>query len=741
MISMAFLNRTALHRASVLAGTAIALTWAAPSFADETAKTSAATSPMVQPAPAEPTAPNQQAQAAAQESQNRNRERVLLEEIVVTADRKDSFGADYVQAGSFRGARVLDTPLTVSVISQELLQAQQARSILDALRNTAGVTAAQINSAVYNNLAIRGITVENRGNYRLNGSLPIVNLIDLPLENKLRVEALKGASALYYGFTTPAGIINLTTERPTAEPVNEVSLFGNSHGQIGGSADVGRRFGTWGIRVNAAANTVELGVKETKGNRKFASMALDWDPSEQFSFQFDGEYIYKTVSEPTTIQAPSGTPGQQLVLPPLLSPKLNRGAEWLQGKGYAYNLFARAQWKFAENWSLSLDGGTAYLDRDRRFSLFRNYNLATGVGQVNVELASGNRYRNNAVRGELAGGFETGPLRHQVVFGVSQNNRDTKNPALPTVNFVNNYFNPTPIGPEVQLPPSVIPNPSTIKDRGYYAFDRIDYDKWLQLLLGVRRTDYTDTSLTTRYAVKDTSYAIGLVVKPWEWASVYGTYIEGLEAGGIAPNTAINVGQSVAPRISKQYEGGVKVEVNKKLLLTAAYFDISQPLTFVDPQTRIFGDYGQSSYDGFEFSASGEITESLSIYASALFLDAIASRAANPLQNGLRIQNTPKFTGSVFVEYKLPFVEGLAVNAGVFRIGNRATNANNNSFIPGYTLFDIGARYSLDYADIPITFRVNAQNVLGKRYWEATGSSLLAQGLPSVVKFSITARF
>ncbi len=29
---------------------------------------------------------------------------------------------------------------------------------------------------VYNNLAIRGIPVENRGNWRLNGSLPIIGL-------------------------------------------------------------------------------------------------------------------------------------------------------------------------------------------------------------------------------------------------------------------------------------------------------------------------------------------------------------------------------------------------------------------------------------------------------------------------------------------------------------------------------------------------------------------------------------
>src|SRR5690348_4584718 len=140
-----------------------------------------------------------------------------LEEIVVTADRKDSYSADLVQAGSFRGARQLDTPLTINVIPNTLIQSQQAQGLLDALRNTAGVSPAQTTVTVYSNIAIRGINVENRGNYRLNGVLPIVNLVDLPLEDKDRVEALKGASALYYGFTTPAGIINLTMKRPTPQ--------------------------------------------------------------------------------------------------------------------------------------------------------------------------------------------------------------------------------------------------------------------------------------------------------------------------------------------------------------------------------------------------------------------------------------------------------------------------------------------------------------------------------------------
>src|SRR5688572_16086221 len=89
-----------------------------------------------------------------------------LDEIVVTADKT---GTEAVQVGSFRGARQLDVPLTISVIPKSLLDSQQAVTLSDALRNSAGVTSSQISSTFYSSLAIRGIDIDNRGNYRLNG--------------------------------------------------------------------------------------------------------------------------------------------------------------------------------------------------------------------------------------------------------------------------------------------------------------------------------------------------------------------------------------------------------------------------------------------------------------------------------------------------------------------------------------------------------------------------------------------
>src|SRR5439155_15931647 len=168
---------------------------------------------------------------------------IQLEEFNVSSTRMFSYQTDKVQVGSFRDVNPVDVPLTVNVMTREVIEAQGARTIFDAIKNAAGVTRAQTGGgSIADNVAIRGITVENRGNYRLNGSLPVVNLLDLSLENKERVEVLKGATSLYYGFVPPSGVVNLVTKRAGKDPTTTVKVTGNNFGAIAGHVDLARRF-------------------------------------------------------------------------------------------------------------------------------------------------------------------------------------------------------------------------------------------------------------------------------------------------------------------------------------------------------------------------------------------------------------------------------------------------------------------------------------------------------------------
>jgi iron complex outermembrane receptor protein len=697
-----------------------------------------------------------------------------LEEIVVTADRRNSYSADLVQAGSFRGARQLDTPLTISVIPLEMIQAQQAQGLLDALRNTAGVTSSQTSPTVYSNLAIRGINVENRGNFRLNGSLPIINLIDLPLEDKDRVEALKGASALYYGFTTPAGIINLTMKRPTLDPYVALNVSGNEYGALTGHIDVGGTKGILGARVNAVYGTVDSGIDNARGHRALLSGAFDIKPTDSLTLSLDAEYIYKTVNEPgvyrfTTVPRPTvDNLYPSVALPPLIDPETNFGPDWAKNEAEEYNVLGTVNWRINDAWALTVSGGTSHLVRNRRFNTLNPIDLTTGEGTLSISLQPDLTFKNVNTRAELAGTFNTWFLTHEVLIGASQNVRDAINstsvaancpgvtPAAPRVTCTQNFFNPRDI-PETAMPVRT-GDETRIDDIGYYFFDRIKITEWLQLLGGVRMSEYEEsnrTTNTTTFDASPTSISYGAVVKPLSWISVYGTYIEGLESTPGAPSTVVNQGVQLPATESEQREAGIKIEPMRGLLIQAAYFDIDRASTYTNGANFYVQD-GRASYQGYELSLSGEVTRDLSLYASALFLDAVQESGAptiittnaqgqvtvSPTTVGKQIENSAKDTWSIAGEYRLDaLLEGFSFTAGAYHTGRRAVNSLNQAFAPGYTLYDAGFAYDAEVGGAEMTFQLNAQNLTNERYFASTGGFLLAQGGPRLLKFLIATKF
>ena len=163
----------------------------------------------------------------------------VMQAVQVTAPARRGWCRFTTEAGSFRGANIMDVPSTVNVITRELLDLQGAAGLYDAVRNTAGVTRQQNGGETWDQLVIRGIAVENRTNYRLNGSMPIMNFSQVPMENKERVEVLKGATALYYGFTSPAGVVNFVTKRAGSTPVTSLGLTLDDRGSAVANVDAG----------------------------------------------------------------------------------------------------------------------------------------------------------------------------------------------------------------------------------------------------------------------------------------------------------------------------------------------------------------------------------------------------------------------------------------------------------------------------------------------------------------------
>ncbi len=658
--------------------------------------------------------------------------------VSVTGEKDKGFKTKYVQVGAFRDQDILDVPLTVNVIPRALLESQNAQSLYDALKNAAGVARSQTSGAVTDSLAIRGITVEARTNYRLNGSLPLNTLIDTPLENKERIEALKGSSALYYGFSSPAGIVNLVTKRARDQPNASISLEGNEYGQAVAAVDVGTKFGDhkqFGARFNAAGGRLRNVTDGFYGNRSFGSAALDWRASEDLTFNFDFEAYHKDAIENAGIALLPAV-NNVITLPRVMDNSKLISGTWAHFDATAQNVLLKTTYTLSDNWVAVLETGRAETNRNSRsFASMQNYDVATGEGTLRTSLVHGQKYLNENVRAEVTGRMVWGWLDQELTVGAMQNKRSQNGPTAQVVTTSQNMYEPRVIPQPIQTQP-VTYSPQDIKDKGLYVFDRLRVTPTVQLLVGARNSDYSNVTPTSTYLVSKTSPSAGVIYRVRPDTSIYTTYIEGIEETGTASPTTRNAYAVLPPAVSKQKELGVRSEAIKDVSLTVAYFTIDRASAYVNSDNFFVLD-GRAQYKGLEFSANGSLTRQVAMYVSGLLLQDEQKNASNVALTGKELENTAKRSGSVFLEYSPDTLPGFSVNGGLFYISKRAVNNLNQAYIPGYSILTAGARYRSKIDGHPASFQLNFENLGDKSYWSAAGGSLLASGMPRAVKMAV----
>ncbi|SAL30314.1 TonB-dependent siderophore receptor [Caballeronia sordidicola] len=668
-----------------------------------------------------------------------------LKAVTVTGSnlqRASTYAPKTVSTGQYRGLDALDVPATVNVVTRDVLTAQAATGIYDALRNVAGVVRQQLSGIAYDQLSIRGIALDNRTSYYLNGVLPIDNNIWMPMEDKDRVEVLKGASALYYGFAVPAGIVNMVTKRAGNTPVTSASLLVDSNGSVGAHADVARRFGTdnqFGIRVNAMDEHLETPITGDRGYRKFESVALDWRANDRLSFKYDLEHIDERVVEQAGI-TPLAAVNGVIALPRLPDASTLLVPNDKKTNATATSQLLRADYLISENWSANVSVGQSITQRDRWLWILQKYNVNTGNGSLQGSKQNGQFYESKVARAEVNGLFQTGNINHDVTFGVSETWQFQPDFTTYYYTATQNLYSPVSIT-QLTAAGSKAFYAQHINNRGAYVFDRIDLTSTLQFTPGLRYSDYHATqAFTTTQDVNRTSPSASLVYKITPQTSVYASYIEGLESAGSAPATASNAYQVLPAAVSKQEELGVRHRFSNDSLASIALFQIRQPAASTDAN-NVYALNGTGRYRGLEFSYQGDVTRDLSIVTTGMWLNSRLVDSSDPSTLGKIPENTPRYTGSIFLNYRVPHVAGFSLNGGAYFVGSRPINDANQATIPGYTLFSAGARYATRMFGKAATFQLNVENAFNKHYWASAGSSQLGIGLERTVSLTSTFDF
>src|SRR5262249_41134784 len=161
---------------------------------------------------------------------------------------------------------------------------------------------------------------------------------------------------------------------------------------------------------------------------------FDFRPTDRLALTLDAEHIFKRVNEPgiyryTKLPTPTPTnPYPSLLLPPLLNPTTNFAPDWAFSRAEEYNFLTATSWKCSPAWARSASYGRSHLVRDRHATSIdlNTYGPGTdGNGPLTIPLQPGATFDNTNYRAELAGAFNLGSTRHQILLGASQNIRDS----------------------------------------------------------------------------------------------------------------------------------------------------------------------------------------------------------------------------------------------------------------------------------------------------------------------------
>ncbi|MBF4558188.1 TonB-dependent siderophore receptor [Pseudomonas sp. p50] len=665
------------------------------------------------------------------------------------------------QLGVLGNQDIMDVPFSVSSYTEQLIQDQQAEDVADVLLNDASVRQASGFSNQSQIFMIRGLplTGDDISYNGLYGVLPRQIISTDALE---RVEVFKGPNAFINGVTpTGSGIgggVNLQPKRASDVPLRRFTTDINDEGRIGQHLDLGQRFGEdnrFGARVNLAQREGDTGIDHENQRSKLFAIGLDYRGD---ALRVSGDFAYQ--KQRVNGGRNSVNLGNTTHIPDAPSADTNYAQKW--GFTEIEDTFGmlRAEYDLNDNWTAYAAGGAKHTREVGR------YNSTTLVGNDGSAFTTGSFIPhdedNKSVMGGLNGRFDTGPVSHKLNFGLAgiwTEQRSAydfdlrRNPN----NIYHPVETPSPVG---NFSAGDLNDPGITGKtfvRSGAASDTLGFfDDRLLVTVGVRRQQlvvqgfaYGSGTRTSKYDESITTPVYGIVFKPWEHVSFYANRIEGLAEGPTSPVTSGNLivtngNQAFAPARSKQIEAGVKVDMGTYGASLGVY-RIEQPgdgySVATSATTAEFIREGKQINKGVELNVFGEPIEGLRLISGLTLMDTELKDTQNGANDGNRAIGVPNFQFNAGVDWDVPGLQGVALNARMLRTGGQYADAANNLSLPTWNRFDAGARYGFKVEQKDVTLRFGIENLANEKYWESAQGGYLTQGEPRVAKLSGTIDF
>lgn len=682
---------------------------------------------------------------------------------------------------------LLNTPQTVSVIPKELFKEQGAASLMDALRNTPGITM-QLGE---NGATSAGDTFQLRG-FSAQSSMFVDGVRDLGAVtrdtfNIEQVEVVKGPAGADIGRGASAGYINLVSKLPSRTDAISAEASLNTAGASRITGDLNKAFGaSSAVRLNVMAQGGDVQNRDRVENT-----SLGFAPSLAFGLGTPTRlYLYSqhirqdNVPDggiPTIGMAGFYNANASLQGGGKVNEKNYYGSASDQEKVHADMVTVKIEHDMADGMKLSNIARYGKTSMDR---------IMTGVNTLAAPSAnpaswtvSRTRQRVDqdneilANQTNLSASFATGPLKHSLAAGLEflyekQNTRSFSTTGK-TVTAANLYNpNPNDALPD-PYPTGAYTRGSTLT-AGAYLFDTVEITPQWQVSGGVRFDRYrteTDSATATQNSTTGavtaltpsslsksdllTSWKLGALYKPAANGSVYLAYANSqTPPGGANFSLSSSANSTSNPNMDAQdtsnVELGTKWDVlGGKLGLSAALYrtEHKNELAVLDSLSNTYAQMGKRTVEGIELGAIGQLSKDWQISAGlATMKTKVKAGSTGNNAAGAAARWSPELTATLWSSYAVN--SALTIGGGVRyvskqkRVVDPAANlaVSNMPTIPSYWVADAMVDYKVSKN---VSLRLNVYNLFDEDYISTMNNSgaRVTLGAPRSAMLSANVQF
>lgn len=652
-----------------------------------------------------------QTERPAGEAVERDEQTTQLPAVRVEAGAEHGVAPGKITSTTKGEARPLTTPQSITVITRELMESRQDKTLVDAVSGVAGVVAGERGNRGFDDIGIRGQVF---GQEKYIDGLSTMRQGYVPAEEIFgaeRIEVLKGPASLLYGNVRPGGMINIVSKRPKREAFGEFGFTIGSYGYKQLTADLGRPLSSDGrsaFRVAALTNDSDDVIDHVYFKNNYIA------PSFRFALGERTDLTLLTSYQDREWVRLQGLPPKGTVLPNV-NGAVSRSF-YAGEPGFGHNAFSRTRvgyelrHRFGDRWTLQQNFRWDDYVLKQRASAFLGTLAADERTQSRTGSIQNDDYRTLALDTYVNGKIGSAIGTHELTVGLDVNDKQGRLSSQ-TCTAANmgtiDLFAPA-YGRSITCTGALADNAQDIRAAGLYARDRLSLTRDLHLSAGLRHDRVTTRTFNNRTSTvtsepKD-SATTGMLGVSWEAAPGIAPYASW--ANSFVPISGTDFsGKAFESETGRQIEAGVKFERDGgRQVASIAVYDLRrQNVTTNDPVNSGFSvQQGEHHSKGLEGEVAAELRNGLSLTAAYAYTDAVvsqsnASRVVNGVtryEQGFTVINVPRHNANVWALYRLwsgPLA-GFGVGFGLRHVSERTGYAYDFT-IPGYTVFDAALQY------------------------------------------------